>query len=51
MFTLKEFVGEEGDIADPVGQAEDAYRACRDEIKRCLEKSIARLLGAPQPLA
>ncbi|PYM43377.1 MAG: hypothetical protein DME12_03810 [Candidatus Rokuibacteriota bacterium] len=44
VFTLKEFVGEDGDIADPVGQDEDVYRACRDEIKRCLEKAIDRLL-------
>ncbi len=48
VFTLKEFVGEDGDIADPVGQGEDVYRACRDEIRRCLEKSLDRLLGAPQ---
>src|SRR5207244_7790019 len=48
VFTLKEFVGEDGDIADPVGQGEDVYRACRDEIKRCLEKSLDRLPGAPQ---
>ena len=46
VFTLKEFVGEDGDIADPVGQDEDVYRACRDEIKRCLEKSLDRLLAA-----
>ena len=44
VFTLKEFVGEDGDIADPVGQGEDTYRACRDEIKRCLELSLDRLL-------
>jgi protein-tyrosine-phosphatase len=46
MFTLKEFAGEVGDIADPMGQSEETYRACRDEIKRCLEKSIDRLLAA-----
>ena len=44
VFTLREFVGEDGDIADPVGQGEDTYRACRDEIKRCLELSLDRLL-------
>ncbi len=44
VFTLKEFVGEDGDIADPMGQDEDTYRACRDEIKRCLELSLDRLL-------
>ena len=32
VFTLREFVGE------------DVFRACRDEIKRCLEKSVPRLL-------
>jgi protein-tyrosine-phosphatase len=45
VFTLREFSGEaDGDIGDPVGQGEDAYRACRDEIKRCLKLSIDRLL-------
>jgi len=44
VFTLREFVGEEGDIDDPATQSEDVFRACRDEIKRCLEKSVPRLL-------
>ena len=44
VFTLKEFVGEEGDIADPFDQGEERYRACRDEIKRCLAKGVDRLL-------
>ncbi len=44
VFTLREFVGEDGDIGDPMGQSEDTYRACRDEIKRCLKLSLARLL-------
>jgi protein arginine phosphatase len=43
VFTLREFAGEGGDIKDPFGQHEDRYRACRDEIKRCLEQSIDRL--------
>lgn len=42
--TLRELAGETGDIKDPVGQGEDRYRACRDEIARCLEQSIERLL-------
>jgi protein-tyrosine-phosphatase len=42
IYTLKEFVGEAGDIADPWG--DDAYAPCRDEIKRCLQKLITRLL-------
>ena len=44
IFTLKEFAGEEGDIGDPFDQGEERYRACRDEIKRCLAKGIDRLL-------
>jgi protein-tyrosine-phosphatase len=48
VFTLREFVGDDGDIADPMGQGDEAYRACRDEIKRCLELSVDRLLSSPQ---
>lgn len=44
ILTLREFAGEEGDIGDPAGQGEVAFRACRDEIKRCLLKSVDRLL-------
>jgi protein-tyrosine phosphatase len=46
IFTLREFAGEEGDIGDPAGQGETAFRACRDEIKRCLLKSVDRLLAS-----
>ena len=45
ILTLRELAGEEGDIGDPVGQGEDVYRACRDEIARCLDKGIDRLLA------
>jgi len=45
VFTLREFIGEEGDIGDPAGQGEDTFRACRDEIKRCLDGAVDRLLG------
>lgn len=44
IFTLKEFVGEAGDIRDPFDQGEERYRICRDEIKRCLTKGVDRLL-------
>ncbi len=44
VLTLRELAGELGDIADPVGQSEERYRACRDEIKRCLKLSLDRLL-------
>ncbi len=42
--TLKELAGEEGDIEDPAGRGADFYLACRDEIRRCLERGIDRLL-------
>jgi protein-tyrosine-phosphatase len=45
VLTLRELAGEAGDIGDPAGQGEDTFRACRDEIKRCLEKAIDRVLG------
>jgi protein-tyrosine phosphatase len=45
VLTLRELAGEEGDIADPVGQGEHVYRACRDEIARCLGKGLGRLLA------
>ena len=44
VLTLRELAGEDGDIDDPATQGEDVFRACRDEIKRCLEKSVPRLL-------
>jgi len=43
--TLRELAGESGDIADPMGQGEETYRACRDEIARCLSKGFDRLLA------
>jgi protein-tyrosine-phosphatase len=46
VFTLREFVGEAGDIGDPATQGEEAFRACRDEIKRCLQQGIDRLLAS-----
>ena len=44
VFTLREFAGDPGDIHDPFGQGEDRYRATRDEIKRCLERGVDRML-------
>lgn len=44
VFTLREFAGEAGDVDDPVHRGEDAYRTCRDIIRRCLDRSLARLL-------
>jgi protein-tyrosine-phosphatase len=45
ILTLRELAGEAGDIGDPAGQGEDTFRACRDEIQRCLDKAIERVLG------
>lgn len=41
--TLAEAAGEPGDVEDPAGRDEDFYQACRDQIRRCLEKAIDRL--------
>jgi protein arginine phosphatase len=42
--TLAEAAGESGDVEDPAGRDEDFYRACRDQIRRCLEKAIDHLV-------
>jgi protein-tyrosine phosphatase len=44
VLTLRELAGEQGDIADPSMQDEDIFRRCRDEITRCLELGLARLV-------
>ncbi len=41
--TLKEFGGECGDIEDPSMKGLYGFRIIRDEIKRCLEKGLAKL--------
>ncbi len=43
IYTLKEYIGENGDIADPWG--DEAYAICRDEIKRCLQKLVPKLIS------
>jgi protein-tyrosine-phosphatase len=43
--TLAELAGESGDIADPAGQGEEAFRAARDAIMRCLATGFERLLA------
>lgn len=50
LYTLREFAGGAGDIEDPVLQGEAKYRACRDEIRACLEHTMEKLmrtLGVP----
>jgi protein-tyrosine phosphatase len=48
IYTLKEFAGASGDIRDPYGADENRYRACRDEIRQCLERSLPRLLDSQE---
>ena len=46
VLTLHELAGESGEVADPAMQSEDVFRRCRDEIVRCLERGLPRLLAA-----
>ncbi len=48
IYTLKEFVGQAGDIVDPFGRGDSAYVQCKDEIKRCLDKLVTKLLPTAQ---
>jgi protein-tyrosine-phosphatase len=43
-FLLKEFAGGgRGDIDDPMGQEDEAYRACKEEIKQYLQKLLVQI--------
>ena len=44
VWLLRELAGDTGDIADPAMQSEDVFRHTRDEIVRCLEAGLPRLL-------
>lgn len=41
---VRELVGETGDIDDPAMKDESVFRWCREEITRCLEAGLDRLL-------
>ncbi|MCS7265815.1 MAG: low molecular weight protein arginine phosphatase [Armatimonadetes bacterium] len=45
VFTLTEFVGEEGEIPDPYGTAREAYRKVRDQIQRLIEKLLDKIVN------
>lgn len=45
-FTLKEFVGEQGDVPDPFGGDEAEYDACAAEIERLCEKVADKIAAA-----
>ena len=43
-FTLKEFVGEEGDVPDPFGGDQAEYDACADELERLCKKAAEKIV-------
>lgn len=43
VFTLGEFAGVPGDIADPYGSPVDNYRRCAEEIKALIRKVLQKL--------
>jgi len=42
-WTLKEYAGESGDIADPVGHSIEVYLDCADEISTALDDIMPKL--------
>mgnify|MGYP001626231610 CR=1 FL=1 len=49
VFTLPEFVGEEGEVPDPYGTARQAYRQVRDQIRRFVEKVVEKIANSERP--
>ncbi len=43
VFTLKEFAGEKGDIADPFGKNKEAYEACAKELYDLINKILTNI--------
>jgi len=50
VWTLREMAGESGDIEDPATRDEDFFRHTRDEITRCLEQGLERLIADVEPV-
>lgn len=48
VFTLAEYVGEKGDIADPWGGDAEEYQACADQIEFLIKKLAQKLEENPQ---
>ncbi len=44
-YTLKEFAGSSGDIADPMGHGQATYDAVAREISATIDRIIPRLMG------
>lgn len=49
VWTLRELAGESGDIEDPAMRDEHFFRNTRDEITRCLERGLERLIAGIEP--
>ena len=43
IFTLREYTGDGGDIADPYGQDLDVYRRCAQQIEQEIDKVVKKL--------
>ncbi len=43
IFTIKEYVGEKGDIADPFGKNKEAYEACAKELYDLINKILTNI--------
>ncbi|WP_274380786.1 low molecular weight protein arginine phosphatase [Anaerosporobacter faecicola] len=43
VYTLKEFVGEDGDVSDPYGQSLTEYEECYVELARLIKKTVYKL--------
>jgi len=43
LYTIKEYVGEEGDVIDPYGQTMLEYEECFVELSRLMKKTVIRL--------
>ena len=43
LYTLKEYVGEEGDVIDPYGGTVLDYEECFSELSRLIKKSLIKL--------
>ncbi|WP_255547798.1 low molecular weight protein arginine phosphatase [Crassaminicella indica] len=45
IYTLKEYIGKDGDILDPFGQPVSVYEACAREIEEILKELAEKLVG------
>lgn len=43
VYTLKEFIGEDGDVSDPYGKSLTDYEECYVELARLIKKTVYKL--------